>query len=437
MKMHGSIAELGLPLPEQLVAVRRDLHRHAEPGWCEFRTASKIVGSLEFFGWNVRYGREVVEPDARMGVPSSEDMERFYRRALETGANPETLKQLRGGFTGVVASLKGSEPGPNIALRFDMDANFGTEASTPDHIPAKRGFSSSNPGVHHNCGHDGHVSMGLGIARVLAELREHLHGNVRLIFQPAEEGLRGAAAMIAAGALENVDYFLGGHVGVQALKLGEVIPGYRNILASVKIDATFRGVGAHAAISPHVGRNALLAACVATQSLFAIPRHGDGETRVNVGLLSGGEARNAIAASARLSAELRADTTAILSDLESRADDILRGAASMHGVEVETSKAGASCAASSDPEMVEVIASAARRVRGVTQVKDVYDFKASDDVAAMMAVVQSKGGHAVYFGLGTDLKAVHHSPYFDFDERALPIGVEIFVEALKQVGVVQ
>jgi aminobenzoyl-glutamate utilization protein A len=434
MKMHGSASELGLPLPEQLVAIRRDLHRHAEPGWCEFRTSSKIIRALEFFGWNVRYGRDVVEPDARMGVPSGEELEKFYRRALETGADPKVVNELRGGFTGVVASLKGSQPGPNIALRFDMDANFGTEASTPDHVPAKRGFSSTNPGVHHNCGHDGHVSMGLGVARVLAGLRQRLQGDVRLIFQPAEEGLRGAAAMIAAGALENVEYFLGGHVGVQALKLGEVIPGYRNILASVKIDATFRGVSAHAAISPHVGRNALLAACVATQNLFAIPRHGDGETRVNVGLLSGGDARNAIAASASLSAELRADTTAILNDLEARANDTLRGAALMHGVGVETSKAGTSCAASSDPEMVELIANSARRVAGVTHIKEVSDFKASDDVAAMMAAVQSKGGRAVYFGLGTDLKAVHHSPYFDFDERALPIGVGIFVEAVQQVG---
>ena len=122
----------------------------------------------------------------------------------------------------------------------------------------------------------------------------NIRGDIRLLFQPAEEGLRGAAAMIAAGALDGVDFFMGGHLGVQASKLGEIIPGYRNILASVKIDATFRGKSAHAAISPQVGRNALLAACVATQNLLALPRHGEGETRVNVGSLSGGEARNAI-----------------------------------------------------------------------------------------------------------------------------------------------
>jgi aminobenzoyl-glutamate utilization protein A len=224
---------------------------------------------------------------------------------------------------------------------------------------------------------------------------------------------------------------------VQASKLGEIIPGYRNILASLKFDATFHGRSAHAAISPQVGRNALLAACVATQNLLALPRHGDGETRVNVGSLSGGEARNAIPAHARLSAELRGDTTAILDELEERAQVILRGAALMHGVDVETTRCGASCAASSDPDAAALIAQAARGVQGVTEIGAMQDFKASDDVAAMMATVQSRGGKAVYFGLGTELKAVHHNPYFDFDERVLPIGVGVFVEAMRRVGALE
>src|SRR5438105_357122 len=81
--------------------------------------------------------------------------------------------------------------------------------------------------------------IGLGVARVLAQAKNNIRGHVRLLFQPAEEGLRGAAAMIAAGALDDVDLFMGAHLGVQAGKLGEIIPGYRKILASVKIDATF------------------------------------------------------------------------------------------------------------------------------------------------------------------------------------------------------
>ncbi len=419
---------------EDLVATRRDLHRHAEPGWCEFRTAATIVANLRRLGWNVRFGRDVMRPEARMGLPPQAELDRFYKSARAAGAAPDILEALRGGFTGVVATLEGALPGPTVALRFDIDANLGSESDSPDHAPTREGFASINPGVHHNCAHDGHVAIGLGVARLLVQGRSSLRGTIRIIFQPAEEGLRGAAAMVAAGALDGVDYLIAGHIGVRALALGEVITGYRNILASTKIDAVFRGKGAHAALSPQAGHNALLAACVATQNLLALPRHGEGETRVNVGLLSGGESRNTIPATATLAAELRGDTPAILAELERRANNVFSGAALMHNVEVETSRAGASCGASSDPEMLRLVADAARAVPGVTTVRGMEDFKASDDVADMMAAVQARGGKAVYFGIGSPLKEVHHNPRFDFDERVLPIGVDLFVEAVKRVG---
>jgi len=422
-----------MPLATQLIATRRDLHKNAEPGWCEFRTTAKIIETLRALGWEVKFGRDVVSDAARMGVPPADELDKYYRRALELGANAELLKAMKGGFTGAVATMRGALPGPSIALRFDIDANLGPEAKSEDHVPSREGFSSINFGIHHNCGHDGHTAIGLSVARVLSESKALLCGEVRMIFQPAEEGLRGANAMVAAGVLDGVDFFLGCHVGVQSLQLGEIITGYRNILASVKIDATFLGKNAHAAISPQVGRNALLAACVATQNLLAIPRHGDGETRVNVGLLSGGESRNAVPATARLSAELRADSTAILDHLAKRADWIFEGAAQMQGAEFSTSRVGGSCAASSDPELMAIVAQAAAGLSAITAIKEAADFKGSDDAAAMMAAVQQQGGKAVYFGLGTALKDVHHNPHFDFDERVLPIGVDLFVAATKRL----
>lgn len=427
-------AELGLPLSRQVIATRRDLHRFAEPGWCEFRTATKIVQTLQAFGWEVRYGREVVDAGARMGVPKAEELDRFYRKAIESGADPKILEALRGGFTGVVGTLRGDKPGPVVALRFDIDANLGPESNDEAHPPTRGGFASVNYGIHHNCGHDGHTAIGLAIARALSEAKKGLRGELRLVFQPAEEGLRGAGSMIAAGVLKGVETFIGCHVGVQALKIGEVIPGYRNILASVKLDVTFRGRNAHAAISPQVGRNALLAACVAMQNLLAIPRHGDGETRVNVGILSGGESRNSIPASATLAAELRADTTPILDHLAERAMNIVQGAAQMQGVEMSIERVGGSCGASSDRELVDLVAKASKGLKGIDNVRDVRDFKGSDDAAAMMAAVQLQGGKAVYFGLGTELRDVHHSPNFDFDERILPIGVNLFLRCLRATG---
>ncbi len=435
MMRTGMAGELGLPLAAQLVATRRDLHRHAEPGWCEFRTSAKVVATLQALGWNVRFGAAVVDARARLGLPPAETIDRYFAQAIASGADAAVLDAMRGGLTGAVASLHADVPGPVVALRFDIDANWGPEAGTPGHLPARAGFASLNAGVHHNCGHDGHTAVGLAVARMLVDAGLPRRGELRLIFQPAEEGLRGANAMVAAGVLDGVDLLFGFHLGVQSLALGEVVAGYRNILASVKLDVAFHGRNAHAAISPHVGQNALLAACVAVQNLLALPRHGDGETRVNVGLLSGGESRNAIPARAQMSAELRADTTEILEHMAQRADRIVYGAASMQGVEAVVEKVGGSCAASSDPEMVALVTDAARSLPAVRSVRGVVDFKGSDDAAAMMHAVQQRGGKAVYFGLGTALAEVHHHPNFDFDEAVLGIGADLLLEAVRRSGV--
>ncbi len=178
-------AELGMPLAQQLIATRRDLHKNAEPGWCEFRTATKVIQTLRELGWTVRFGREVVNAEARMGVPPAEELEKYFGQARGLGADPGILDALQGGFTGVVATLRGALPGPNIALRFDIDANLGPEAKTRDHVPVREGFASINFGIHHNCGHDGHTAIGLAVARSLMEARATLRGEVRLVFQPA------------------------------------------------------------------------------------------------------------------------------------------------------------------------------------------------------------------------------------------------------------
>ena len=425
--------ELQLPLKDYVIAVRRELHRLAEPGWCEVASASKVAQTLIALGLDVKLGRQVIAADARMGLPQKETLEFFFNRALQNGADISIAEQLRDGYTGVVGFLRTNKPGPKIALRFDLDANQGSESNADNHFPFRNGFASTSVGIHHNCGHDGHTAIGLSVARALTEMRDELTGEVRFIFQPAEEGLRGAKAMVAAGVLDGVDVFVASHLGVRALRLGEIIAGYNNILGSIKFDVEFTGVSAHAAISPHVGRNALMAACVATQGLMSIPRHGESDTRINVGLISGGDARNAVPASARISVELRAETTDALDFLRESAERICSGAAVMYGVRHNSKRVGESCAASSDQDLVRIIESAARGVPGVTEIRHDADFKASDDAAEMMKAVQTNGGRAVYIGIGTPLKAVHHNPLFDFDERALLIGVQTLLHIISTV----
>lgn len=197
-------------LPE-LTAIRRDLHRYAEPGWLEMRTTSLLARKLTDLGYEVLTGPAVCKADARMGLPSDDALEAHYKWAQENGADPEFLPATRGGFTGVIATMHCGE-GPTIALRFDIDALGVLEADDEMHLPAREGFRSVTPGIMHACGHDGHAAIGIGTAMLLRELRDQLHGTVRLIFQPAEEGVRGASSIVAAGHLDDADYALAAHV---------------------------------------------------------------------------------------------------------------------------------------------------------------------------------------------------------------------------------
>lgn len=429
--------ELSLPLADHLVQTRRDLHRFAETGWTEFRTASKVIHTLGALGWNVSLGRSVTVPDARMGVPGAHVLDRELQRALAQGADPDLAVDLEGGFTGAVATLAGKRPGPVVAIRFDMDANDGDESTAPSHRPAREGFRSVNPGAMHNCGHDGHTAIGLGLARVLADQRDTLAGEIRLIFQPAEEGARGAASIAASGVLKGVDYLVGCHIGVRAAS-SEVVAGYNNLLATTKFDAFFHGRSAHAALEPHEGRNALLAAVVATQNLLAIPRHGGGETHVNVGFLAGGGgesgARNIVPAEATVKGEVRGINQTVADYMLERARVVLHAASIMYGVQLDFEQTGHSLAASSDRSLAELVQTVAIEAPGVETVLLVEDFHATDDAAMMMNVVQQDGGQATFIGLGANLASGHHTPGFDFDERVLLTGVRLLSAVIARCG---
>ena len=136
----------------------------------------------------------------------------------------------------------------------------------------------------HACGHDGHTAVGLELARWLVEHKDQLCGKFKLIFQPAEEGVRGARAMCEAGIVDDVDYFLSGHVG-GVIGRGEVAVMDGGFLASSKFDIAIEGKPAHAGNAPQQGNNALMAACAASMMLQGIPRHADGVTRVSLGTL--------------------------------------------------------------------------------------------------------------------------------------------------------
>ncbi len=406
-------------LQAEAVALRRDLHQYPEWSYGEFRTASLIVHRLRALGYTVLTGRAVTDPAAIPCLPSEEQTEAWASRAIEEGADPALVAQMKGGLTGVVGILEGAKPGKTVAFRFDIDCNAIDESAEPDHRPAAEGFASRHARSMHACGHDGHTAIGLTLAKLLAANRADLQGTVKLIFQPAEEGVRGAAPMVAAGVADDVDYFFGGHIGINQTESHTLAASVGDFLAVRKYEAIYTGRSSHAGLAPQEGRNALLAAAHATLALHALPRHADGSSRINVGIFNGGGSINAVPDRARIAFETRGETTEINQFLCTEAERIVRAAADLQGVEVFLRAMGEAASFEPDPALAEEVAALAAATGLYTKVDPYKPMIASEDCTAFLRRVQEQGGKAAYLMFGTELAAVHHNPHFDFDESVL------------------
>ena len=423
--MDSDIIKAAQGLKDKTITRRRDFHKHAEAAWTEFRTASVVAKTLEDLGYQVLTGDEAVEATAMMGVPSAAELERHFQRALDQGAHAAWAERMRGGKTGVVGVMRFAKPGPTVALRVDMDANDLVEAADEKHRPFREGFASVNHGAMHACGHDGHTATGLGVAEVLASLKDRLAGTIKLIFQPAEEGVRGAKAMVARGVVDDVKYIVGAHLGVGLKKTGQVACRTEGFLATTKLDAVFTGKPAHAGGSPEQGRNAILAAATATLTLHAISRHSQGASRVNVGVIQGGTGRNVIPAQALIKVETRGATTAINEYVYVEAVRIVEAAAAMHGCTVVVRLMGGAAGCENDAALVARIEQVARRQGLFSEVLPAGNIGGSEDCTYFMERVQQKGGQAAFVMIGTELAAGHHDCFFDFDEDALVPGIAL------------
>ena len=417
--MDNQIIQAANSLKEKTIARRRDLHRHAEVAWTEFRTAAFVAKTLTELGYQVSTGAAVHDEDSMMGVPSKAELEKHMQRAIEQGADKAWVEQMAGGKTGVVGVMKFAKPGPVVALRVDMDANDLTEAAEDKHRPFKEGFASVNKGAMHACGHDGHTSVGLAVAEVLAGMKDQLAGTIKMIFQPAEEGVRGAKAMMVKGVVDDVKYIVGMHLGVTLRKTGQVACKTEGFLATTKLDATFTGVPAHAGAAPETGKNAILAACTATLNLHAISRHSQGASRVNVGVIQGGSGRNVIPANAVIKVETRGAVSEINDYVYAEAVRIIETAAAMQGCKVSMALMGGAAGCENDPELVARIRKVAERQKLLPDIVDAGNIGGSEDCTYFMERVQQNGGQAAFVMVGTELAAGHHDSFFDFNEEAL------------------
>lgn len=370
-----------------LVADRRYLHEHPELGFQEHETAKFVAERLRSLGFD----------------------------EVTTGV----------GKTGVVALLRGTAPGPGagkvVALRADMDALPILEENEVD-------YRSQNDGVMHACGHDSHVTMQLGVARMLAKRRNDFGGTVKFIFQPAEEGLGGATAMIADGAFENPkpDAVFGIHIWQEApLGVVEANPGVAMVAADgfwIKLT----GKGGHGAlpalcVDPIVAGAQIVSAL---QTIVSRERRPTEPAVVTVGAFHAGTAANVIPDVAELKGTIRTISKEQHELVQRRLEEIVHGIGKTLGVQTEIGYTFGVDATVNDPAMTAIVRQAAAEVVGPENSIDGALKMASEDMSEFLNLAP---GCFYFVGSRNPERGLvygHHHPKFDIDEAAMAIGVE-------------
>ena len=412
--MFSQIEKMAAALAPQLSVWRRHLHRIPETGWNERETSAFLASELEKMGYEICSGKDVT--------------------GHETGLIATLRCEGSAGGDHPDHSASGGQraDGPVFALRFDIDALPVEEADGPEHLPALEGFRSRHPGCMHACGHDGHAAAGLGCARLLRELQPYLSCTVRLIFQPAEEGARGASPIVERGWLSDVSWFLAGHITGREYggpEEPDVVP-VCSSLATTKFDVVFHGRSCHGA-QPEKGASAISAMAASVLALNTIPRHSGGATFLNVGRVSAGEGRNIVAGNAFLEAEVRGATTELNQYMEDRSFEIIRHCAAMYGCTADISIRGHAPSLESSPDFCRRLTAMCRdRLSGIRAAEHPEIFRASEDAAVMLNAVREAGGQGAFLLFPSHTAAPLHSSRYDFEESVLPKAVSVFVSAV-------
>ncbi|MCV2865004.1 amidohydrolase [Defluviimonas sp. WL0075] len=367
----------------------RDLHRHPETGFEEVRTASFVAETLRALGYHV-----------------------------DTGI----------GGTGVVGTLRGKNasqdrPGRCIAFRAELDALPMTEKAG---LP----YASENPERFHGCGHDGHSVTALTAAAYLAQSRD-FEGTVRFIFQPAEELLTGARAMIADGLFDRFPcdeiYALHNLPGLPAGKVG--VPQTAALSSADNIDVTIHANGAHGSM-PHTGEDAVAAAAHFISSVQqAATRVTDARDAgvISFGLIQGGTARNILPDTVRIEGTIRTTAEAVRDRLADLLESSARATELLFGVRIEIDITKVAPVTLNHPACVAaVVASAARMIGEENIIENARSIMASEDFSEL-----SRRVPGAYFFVGQDGRMPHH-PEYVFDMGIIPVGAAIFVDLAKR-----
>jgi amidohydrolase len=359
-------------------ALRRDFHQHPELGFEEVRTAGIVAAELN------KLGLEVL-----------------------TGV----------GKTGVVGLLETDKPGPVLLLRFDMDALPINEATGAE-------YSSRTPDVMHACGHDGHTAIGLTVAHLLHDSRESLAGTVKLVFQPAEEIVRGARLMIADGVLEapTVDMALALHLwNYKPVGWFGVAQGPTMAAAST-FHLRIEGRGGHGA-SPHLAADPIMAAAQVISAFQTIVSRNIPPLEpavVSITQIHAGEGYNVLPAFLEMGGTVRSYSERIHTKLLDRVRAVAQGVAESLGCQIDYQIVASTPAVINDPLLASQVREVVREIYPEGDLDTGYQTMGSEDMAEMMQTIPG-----CYFFVGSanpevNLAAPHHHPKFDFDETVLP-----------------
>lgn len=414
-------------IEEELIRLRRHFHKYAEPAWMEFLTTVKIIEELKNYNLDLYYGKEIYF-NKRMGLPEKSILE-SYKNSISI-SNIEKKEEILDSYTGLIAVLDTKKIGPNIGFRFDIDANELCESNSLGHLPNILNFSSKNSFAMHACGHDAHMSIGIELAKILASNIKKLKGKIIFIFQPAEEGVRGAYSLMNNPIIDKLDYLAGMHIGMD-VKSGEIGVGSHGFLATKKIDIIFKGKASHAGASPEKGHNALLAASSAVLNFNSLAQHSMGEARINVGKLNAGSGRNIIANKAKIEMEIRGENDHIISYLYDGVNRIVEGSAISYDCSYEIEIKGQA------PSLISYDEEFIKNLRNYYKEKSYKlvdaNLKGSEDIAYLLNEVRKAGGKTVHFILGSNLKDSHHSEEFDINEKDMLRGVDLMVDFVKYI----
>lgn len=409
---------------------RRNLHTFPEPGFIEIKTANIIYGELKTLGYKLHIGSEVINENYMMGRPHENELFEHLSYLDQQGFNIELFKD---GLTGIVATMDFEEPGPTTAFRFDIDALPIKESEENTHKPNQYHFRSENDGYMHACGHDAHMTIGIGLANEIKK-QGLKKGKIKLIFQPAEEGVRGALSMVKKGVVDDVDYFFASHIGLNS-KSNEIITSLEGFMASIKYDLYINGESSHAGANPQDGNNAILAAATLVQQLYAIQRHEKGDSRVNVGKIIGGSNRNIIADNTKLEIEVRGINNEVNDFMNLRVNEIIKGIESMFGVKIIKEKVGEAPSITPSIHLKQRIYNHLKEnFSNLSVLKEDTTPSGSEDATYFIERVQALDKEGIYMNIGSNHQYNHHHPKFDIEEEDIFNGVEVLFSVSKYLN---